>query len=91
MQSNKKCNFLGITIEMDFYKTETGRLEPKLNSLRVIRLFFRYCRFLVNNTAEQSSTDLTNTHRQPAPGEEGGVGRARVEGHLIVLLTGRLR
>ena len=46
---------------------------------------------IYTNTAEQSSTDLTNTHRQPAPGEEGGVGRARVEGHLIVLLTGRLR
>ena len=38
-----------------------------------------------NNTAEQSSTDLTSTHRQPAPpGEEWGVGRARVEGHIAI-------
>ena len=39
----------------------------------------------LNNTAEQSSTDLTSTHRQPAPpGEEWGVGRARVEGHIAI-------
>ena len=36
------------------------------------------------NTAEQSSTDLTSTHRQPAPGEEWGVGGARVEGHMAM-------
>jgi len=31
-------------------------------------------RVLANtNTAEQSSTDLTSTHRQPAPGEKWGV------------------
>ena len=47
MKSNKKCNFLGITIEIDFLYHGNRKAEPKLNALRVSRLFFRYYKFLV--------------------------------------------